>query len=86
MNHIKIFLFFCTLTEILLYAFRDDHGFSPLHWAAKRGHAKIVEMLLLRGARVNVTNRGDDTPLHLAAAHGHREIVLMVRKIKFYNL
>ncbi|EEZ99715.1 integrin-linked protein kinase isoform X1 [Tribolium castaneum] len=56
----------------------DDHGFSPLHWAAKRGHTKIVEMLLLRGARVNATNRGDDTPLHLAAAHGHREIVLML--------
>ncbi|XP_008196852.1 integrin-linked protein kinase isoform X2 [Tribolium castaneum] len=35
-------------------------------------------MLLLRGARVNATNRGDDTPLHLAAAHGHREIVLML--------
>lgn len=43
-----------------------------------KGHNKIVEMLLLRGARVNATNRGDDTPLHLAAAHGHREIVNMV--------
>ncbi|VEN43066.1 unnamed protein product [Callosobruchus maculatus] len=56
----------------------DDHGFSPLHWAAMKGHNKIVEMLLLRGARVNATNRGDDTPLHLAAAHGHREIVNML--------
>lgn len=43
-----------------------------------KGHNKIVEMLLLRGGRVNATNRGDDTPLHLAAAHGHREIVNMV--------
>lgn len=43
-----------------------------------KGHNKIVEMLLLRGARVSATNRGDDTPLHLAAAHGHREIVHMV--------
>ena len=56
----------------------DDHGFSPLHWAAKEGAVKIIEILLARGARVNSTNRGDDTPLHLAAAHGHREIVLMV--------
>lgn len=39
---------------------------------------KLVEMLLARGARVNATNRGDDTPLHLAAAHGHRDIVLLV--------
>lgn len=58
--------------------FRDDHGFSPLHWCAKEGHTKLVEMLLQRGARVNATNMGDDIPLHLAAAHGHLEIVLLV--------
>lgn len=56
----------------------DDHGFSPLHWACKEGHIKIVEMLIRRGARINVTNMGDDTPLHLAAAHGHRPIVQML--------
>lgn len=53
----------------------DDHGFSPLHWCAKEGHFKLVEMLLQRGARVNATNMGDDIPLHLAAAHGHFDIV-----------
>lgn len=37
-------------------------------------------MLLARGARINATNRGDDTPLHLAAAHGHRDIVYMVSR------
>jgi len=60
----------------------DDHNFSPLHWACKEGHIKIVEMLLLRGARVNATNRGDDIPLHLAAAHGHRDIVLLLLRNK----
>ncbi|KFD49115.1 hypothetical protein M514_10057 [Trichuris suis] len=54
----------------------DDHGFSLLHWAAKGGHLKIVDMLLQRGARVNATNVGDDTALHLASAHGHQEVVL----------
>ncbi|XP_050419991.1 integrin-linked protein kinase [Adelges cooleyi] len=58
----------------------DDHGFSPLHWAAKEGHLKIVEMLIQRGVRINSTNRGDDTPLHLAAAHGHHEIVHLLLK------
>lgn len=56
----------------------DDHGFSPLHWACKEGHLKIVEMLIKRGARINVTNMGDDTPLHLSAAHGHRPVVQLL--------
>lgn len=55
----------------------DDHAFSLLHWASKEGHVSIVEMLLVRGARVNATNMGDDTSLHLAASHGHRQIVLV---------
>jgi len=54
----------------------DDHAFSLLHWASKEGHLSIVEMLLVRGARVNATNMGDDTSLHLAASHGHRQIVV----------
>lgn len=65
-----------------MFIFRDDHGFSPLHWCAKAGHAKLVEMLLARGARVNATNMGEDIPLHLASAHGHLDIVLMLIKAK----
>lgn len=57
---------------------RDDHGFSPLHWACREGRASVVDMLIMRGARINVMNRGDDTPLHLAASHGHRDIVQKV--------
>ncbi len=65
--------------NLLHFNSSDDHQFSPLHWAAKGGHTKIVEMLISRGARVHTTNMGDDTPLHLAAAHGHRDVLLMVR-------
>ncbi|NXG45561.1 ILK kinase, partial [Psilopogon haemacephalus] len=39
-------------------------------------------MLIMRGARINVLNRGDDTPLHLAASHGHRDIVLKLLQFK----
>jgi len=60
----------------------DDHQFSPLHWAAKGGHTKIVEMLVGRGARVHTTNMGDDTPLHLATAHGHKEVVQLLLRHK----
>ena len=69
------------LTLILSYIRnRDDHGFSPLHWAAKEGHLYIIQMLLNKGARVNATNMGDDTALHLAAAHGHRDCVQYIIK------
>lgn len=54
----------------------DDHAFSLLHWASREGQLSIVDMLLVRGARVNATNMGDDTSLHLAASHGHRQIVV----------
>lgn len=60
----------------------DDHQFSPLHWAAKHGHIKIVEILIGRGARVNTTNMGDDTPLHLASAHGHLDVVQILLRNK----
>lgn len=61
---------------------RDDHGFSPLHWACREGRSAVVEMLIMRGARINVMNRGDDTPLHLAASHGHRDIVQKLLQYK----
>lgn len=38
-------------------------------------------MLIMRGARINVMNRGDDTPLHLASSHGHRDIVAKVHTL-----
>ena len=63
-----------------LFSCSDDHRFSLLHWACREGRSNIVDMLIVRGARINATNLGDDTPLHLAAAHGHRDVVLMVRK------
>ena len=65
----------------------DDHGFSPLHWCCKEGHTKLAELLVSRGARINATNRGDDTPLHLASAHGHKNIVQLVKiqKMNFNN-
>lgn len=59
----------------------DDHGFSPLHWACREGRSNVVDMLIMRGARINVMNRGDDTPLHLAASHGHRDICGKVRSM-----
>jgi len=53
----------------------DDDGWTPLHWAAYRGHVEIVKLLLERGANPNAKNNNGWTPLHIAAHEGHVEIV-----------
>lgn len=39
-------------------------GQTPLFWAAGRGQAVAVELLLSRGAQVNSRDTNGDTPLH----------------------
>ena len=44
---------------------------SALHWAATKGDAQLVGVLLRAGASVTATTRIDRaTPLHMAAAAG----------------
>ena len=45
-----------------------------MHEAANTGNKEIVELLIAKGADVNVM-RFDGTPLHLAAVIGHKEII-----------
>lgn len=41
-------------------------GMTPLHWAAAKGHGKIIEYLIFRNADVNKTNLLKETPLDVA--------------------
>lgn len=41
------------------------NGWSALHWAAKRGHTKIVTFLLENGADTSLTNSKEETPVDL---------------------
>jgi len=54
---------------------RDDSKSTPLHYAAWKGEAEIIEVLLDAGADIQAHNENDHwgtTPLH-AAAHGNRK-------------
>ena len=55
---------------------RDSDGNTCLSWAARRGHASIVPLLLeLEGVDINVRKEEGDTPLILAAENGCAEII-----------
>jgi ankyrin repeat protein len=45
----------------------DRSGQTPLHWAARGGHADAARLLLERRASVEARSRDGSTPLHLAA-------------------
>ena len=53
---------------------RDEHGATPLHWAAWMGRSSVVQELLKRGAHVNPRTRSGMTPLHIAS-HIHPYVV-----------
>jgi ankyrin repeat protein len=51
---------------------------TPLHWAARRGHATVASYLMSRGAAINADRGCGWTPLHDAAQGGHLEIVKLL--------
>ena len=52
---------------------RDSRGWTPLHYAAVNGRAKIIQALVAHGAIVDATDKDGATPLHAAASAGHAD-------------
>lgn len=52
---------------------QDEHGWTPLNWAAGQGDPSILRLLLERGADVAATGRDNRTPLMIAKAAGRRQ-------------
>lgn len=49
-------------------------GYTPLHYAARGGHAECVSLLLRHRAHVDARTSGGATPLHRAAFTGQTEV------------
>ena len=58
----------------------EPNGWTPLHYAAKRGQLEICELLIQHDANVNVKDNLRRTPLHRAASWGYLEICELLIK------
>jgi ankyrin repeat protein len=56
----------------------DDRSSTPLHLAARYGHAELAGLFLEAGAEVDPRNHANETPLHWAAVQSHREVVVLL--------
>ena len=52
---------------------QKDYGLTPLQYAVGLGHKEIAELLIAKGADVNMKDNNGGTPLHFAAGYGHKE-------------
>ena len=51
-----------------------------LYAACQASHKNVVELLVAKGADVNVRNKKDQTPLSLAKGQGYTEIAKLLHK------
>ena len=62
---------FTTLCQLLEEGldpnFQDAKGDSALHYCAEHGCGKLVELLLGKGAEIDICDKSGSTPLHRAA-------------------
>ena len=55
-------------------------GYTPLHWAARKGHVDIVAALLAAGADVQAKDNQGRTPRDLARANKHYKIANILKQ------
>ena len=54
---------------------KDKMGLTPLIYAVSRGHRKVVELLLNKGADVNIQDNAGYAPVHIASFRGNKEML-----------
>jgi len=59
---------------------RQAGGWTPLHEAARRGHAEMVGVLLGAGAQATAHNDEGTSPLDVARAGGHAEVIRLLER------
>lgn len=54
---------------------KDEHGLTPLHFAAMLGHIDVAKFLVASKADVNAKDNDGVTPLHFAVLNRHKAVV-----------
>jgi len=60
----------------------DYFGLTPLHIASRDGFQSIVQILIQKGAELNIQENHQWTPLHYASRYGHNQIVELMLSAK----
>jgi ankyrin repeat protein len=59
-----------------------ENGYTPLAYAALKGYAQMVEMLLRNGADPALPTREGETPVELALRGGHQEVADALKRAR----
>ena len=79
-GHLVICEFLLQATKNKLINAQSDTSATPLFKAAEHGQVHCVEMLLKRGARVDLPDHNGYTPLLIASQNGHRNVCEILLK------
>ena len=60
--------------------YKDDKGWTALHYACDEGNLKIAEILIKSNININTPDNEKKTPLHISAFHGFFDISKLLVK------
>ena len=64
--------------DLINLNYKDEKGYTALHYACDEGKLKIVKILLDENCDSNIKNNEKETPLHLASKKGYFDICKML--------